>query len=106
MASQKNGKSKSDSIRDALKVNPSASVKDVVAVLAGQGVKVSAGQVYVVKRTAGKKAKRKKRRVLATSKAAAAGVPNPVALILSVRKVALEAGGMRMLKQLVDTLSE
>ena len=106
MANQKNGKSKSDSIRAALAANASSSVKEIVTLLAGQGVKVSAGQVYVVKRGAGKKAKRKARRVKATAKAAAAGVPNPVALILSVRKVALEAGGMKMLKQLVDTLSE
>jgi hypothetical protein len=57
MAKKRSGTSKSQSIRDHLKANPSDMPKQIIAALAKQGIKVSNGLVAKVKytKTTGKK---------------------------------------------------
>jgi hypothetical protein len=57
MAKKRSGTSKSQSIRDHLKANPSDMPKQIIAALAKQGIKVSNGLVSYVKytKTTGKK---------------------------------------------------
>lgn len=92
---------KSQAIRDVLQGDPHMPVKEVIASLSGKGISVDPSLIYFVKG----KMKRRKRRALGKSMAEA-GVANPVDLIVSVRKLAGEAGGLKKLKQLVDALAE
>jgi hypothetical protein len=94
------GVNKSALIREILTGNPGTPVKEVVATLAGKGHPVQPSLVYFIKG----KMKRQKRREIG-KRMASAGVANPVDLIIRVRNLAGEAGGMTKLKQLVDALS-
>ena len=92
---------KSAAVRDLLAQNSETPVKEIVATLAGQGVKVQASTVYYIKG----QMKHRRRKQIGQSMAKA-GIANPVDLILKVRSLAGEAGGLGKLKQLVDALAE
>ena len=103
--SSQNGVNKSAAVREILAKNPHTPVKEVVATLAQRGIQVNSNLVYLIKSKArASRHKQKREKVLANSKEL--GVANPVELILEVRKLAVKAGGMRHLKQLVDVLAE
>lgn len=96
---------KSQAIRDFLAGNPKADTKAVVAGLAEKGVKVAPTLVYFIKskqRQARRRAKRD--RVAASSGQMAAN--NPVEVVLRVKDLAREVGGIKNLKLLVDLLAE
>jgi len=106
MAKRKNGVNKSEEIRQVFKSNPKMPVKEVVATLAGRGIKVSDDLVYFVKgKMAGRKGRRKRARQM-VARVAATGNTDPVKTILKVKAWANEVGGMKKLKALVDALSE
>ncbi len=92
---------KSEEIRAAFRENPKASANEVITKLKEKGIKVGAPLVYFVK----KKMKGQKRRV-AREKAVEAGVVNPVKLVLGIRSLAQEAGGIGNLKKIVDAMAE
>src|SRR3954467_12223664 len=102
-----NGQSvnKSQAIRDVFAATPKADSKTVIAALAGQGVKVSPTMVYYVRSKLGQ-ARRKAERVRLAESAGKLGVANPVELVLRVKDLAQEVGGIQHLKQLVDLLAE
>ena len=87
--------------------NPKATAADVVAALAEKGITVTAGLVYINKGKM-KQAKvhrlRKARRVVRAGQKT--GSTNPVALIIRVKELAMEAGGMQNLKSLIGVLAE
>lgn len=96
---------KSQAIRNLLATDPRADSKSVIAQLGEKGVRVSPTMVYYVRsklKHAQQKAKRE--RVAETSRGS--GVANPVELVLRVKDLAREVGGIRHLKQLVDLLAE
>jgi hypothetical protein len=96
---------KSAAIRGILTADPNAPTTGVIAELGGKGVKVSPTRVYYVRsklKQAGQKAKRA--RVAESSRST--GVADPVELVLRVKDLAREVGGMGHLKQLVDLLAE
>ena len=101
------GPSKSQQIRDFMKANPKATAADVVAALAEKGITVTAGLVYMNKGKM-KQAKvhrmRKARRVVRAGQKT--GSTNPVALIVKVKELAMEAGGMQNLKSLIGVLAD
>jgi hypothetical protein len=102
-----NGKpvNKSQAIRDLFAETPEADSKTVIARLAERGVRVSPTMVYYVRskmRQAKRKAKRE--RVAASSRQTGAG--NPVEVVLRVKDLAREVGGIKNLKLLVDLLAE
>jgi hypothetical protein len=102
-----NGKprNKSDAIRQAVTANPNAKSKEIMSLLASQGIKVAPTLVYYVKSRM-KHAKRmaKRTRVAEASRNTASG--NPVDLVLGVKDLAHRAGGMASLKRLVDAMAE
>ena len=105
--SKANGKppNRSDAIREALAENPKAGSKEIVTKLAEQGIKVSPTLVYYVKSKQNKERRRAKReRVASQSRDTSAG--NPVELVLRVKQMAREVGGIKNLKMLVDLLAE
>jgi hypothetical protein len=107
MATKSNaaGVNKSQEIRDALKLNPKAKSSEIVAALAAKGIKIANSLVYMVKSQMKHKQRRQKRE-LAASTSKALGIANPVDLILKVKGLAADAGGIRKLKQLVDVMAE
>jgi hypothetical protein len=96
---------KSQAIRDLFAEDPKMDSKTVIARLAGSGVKVSPTMVYYV-RSKMNQAKRKARRARAAASSGAASATNPVELVLRVKDLAREVGGIKHLKQLVDLLAE
>lgn len=96
---------KSQAVRDFLAGNPGAGTKDIVAGLAEKGVKVAPTLVYFIKskqRQAQRRAKRD--RVAASSRQTAAR--NPVEVVIRVKDLAREVGGIKNLKMLVDLLAD
>ena len=100
MAKKKAGTSKSDAIREVLRKDPHTPVKELATKLG-----VSPNLVYLIKSKMGRKA-RKVSRERAVAAGKAAGLANPVQLIVAVRHLAVQAGGMKRLKELVDVLAE
>ena len=92
---------KSALVREILAQNPKTPVKQIVATLGDRKIKVQPSLVYFVKSNLRRRKRKEIRKAMAK-----AGVPNAVDLILKVRTVAGEAGGMSKLKQLVDALAE
>jgi hypothetical protein len=96
---------RSQAIRDALAANPKSSSKDIIAQLAGRGIKVSPTLVYYIKSKQSKARRIAKRaRVAATSRST--GTPNPVEVVTRVKELARDVGGVQNLKLLVDLLAE
>ena len=96
---------KSQAVRDYLAANPKADSQTIIAALAEKGVKVAPTMVYYVRSKLGQ-ARRKDRRERATASSLAMGTPNPVEVVLRVKDLAREVGGIANLKQLVDLLAE
>jgi hypothetical protein len=90
---------KSQAIRELFIQDPKMDSKTVIGRLSDKGVKVSATMVYYV-RSKMNQAKRKEKR------ARVAATTNPVELVLRVKDLAREIGGIQHLKQLVDLLAE
>jgi hypothetical protein len=96
---------KSQAIRDMLSQNPNAKASEIVQLLADRGVKVTATLVFLVRST-GRRKKARRRRQQAVAVSRAAGVSDPVKLIMKVRELADGAGGIKSLQRLVDALAE
>jgi hypothetical protein len=95
---------KSAAIRDLVNQNPKAKASEIVSLLAEKGIKVKPHFIYIVKAKMKRvKPRQARRRAMATT-----GDRNghAVELILKVKGLAKEVGGMGSLKQLVDVLAE
>ena len=96
---------RSEAVREALAQNPKAGSREVISLLATKGVKVSPTLVYYVKSKQNQARRRAKRaEVAATSKRTA--TTDPVELVMRVKQLSAEVGGIRNLKMLVDLLAE
>lgn len=96
---------KSQAIRELLAADPKADSKSVIAQLAEKGIKVSPTMVYYV-RSKMKQARQKAKRTRVEESSRQTGAKNPVEIVLRVKDLAREVGGIRHLKQLVDLLAE
>lgn len=105
MPKKKSDVNKSQLVRDILTKNSKTPVKEIVATLAGQGIKVSSNHVYLIKSKMGMK-RRQIKRAKAVAASTDAGIVNPVELVREVKKLAERAGGMKHLKELVEILGE
>lgn len=107
MPNRKNKVSKSQAIRDVFEKNPQATAKEVVDGLAQKQIEVKPGLVYMVK---GQLAQMKSHRRKKASRVARAGQKtgsaDPIALIVKVKELAREAGGMDNLKTLISVLAD
>lgn len=96
---------KSAAIREMVAQNPHAQSKEIVALLGQKGIKVQPSLVYYIKsKQRNQKRRQKRQRVTETSQNT--GSSNPVELVLKVKGVAREAGGIKNLKRLVDALAD
>jgi len=105
MARSRNGVNKSEAIHNAYTANPNAKSSKIIADLESQGISVTKSLVYLVKSQMKHKKRKQKREQVATA-SREMGIVNPVDLILKVRALAGEAGGIRKFKQLVDAMAE
>jgi hypothetical protein len=96
---------KSQAVRELLAADPRADSKSVIAQLAAKGVKVSPTMVYYV-RSKLKQAKQRAKRLRVAESSRQSGAKNPVEIVLRVKDLAREVGGIVHLKQLVDLLAE
>jgi hypothetical protein len=96
---------KSQAIRDFLAGNPEADTKAVVAGLAEKGIRVAPTLVYFI-RSKQRQAKRRAKRDRVSESSRQTGSKNPVEVILRVKDLAREVGGIKNLKLLVDLLAE
>jgi hypothetical protein len=96
---------KSAAIREALEQNPKASSKEIMVQLAAKGLKVAPTLIYYVK-SKQKRAMRKAKRARVAEASRNTLTANPVQVLLRVKDLAREVGGIRYLKQLVDVLAE
>ena len=103
--SKSGGVNKSAEIREALKQNPKAKSREIVDQLAARGIKVAPSLVYMVK-SHDKRRQRRLKRERATTASKALGIANPIDLIVKVKELSREAGGISHLKRLVDVLAE
>jgi hypothetical protein len=96
---------KSQAIRDFLAGNPSADTKAVVAGLAEKGIKVAPTLVYFIK-SKQRQAKRQAKRAKLAESSRQMGSNNPVEVVIRVKDLAREVGGIKNLKMLVDLLAD
>src|SRR4051812_17503446 len=94
---------KSSAIREALAANPKAKASEIVALLAKSGTKVTPGLVYALKAHGKAKAKKAKRQA-AVATAVRTGSSNPVELVTRTRQLAMDLGGLKNLRAMVDAL--
>ena len=102
--SKSDGVNKSQAIRDALTANPKAKSREIVALLAQKGIKVAPTLVYFVKSKM-RQTRRRQKKEQAASASRMFGIADPVNLILKVKALAAETGGIANLKKLVDVLA-
>jgi hypothetical protein len=99
------GVNKSAAIREIIAQNPEARSKEVVTLLGQKGIRVRPTLVYYIKSKQRQQQRRQKRqRVAETSRKT--GAVNPVELVLRVKELGRQAGGIIHLKRLVDALAE
>ncbi len=96
---------KSQIVRDFLTANPAADSQAVITAMAAKGVKVAPTLVYYVRSKMGH-ARRKEKRERVAASSRQTGASNPVELVIRVKMLAREVGGITKLKQLVDLLAE
>lgn len=106
-SSNGNGMSKADAIRQALAANPKAKTREIIEYLASQGVKVSPNHVYILK----SQSKRGRRSKSAGSNGAgrpagSGSIRNYADAVIRVKRLAIEVGSMRGLKELVDAIAD
>jgi len=103
--SERSKVNKSQAIRDALAQNPTAKAREIVILLRKQGIKVHPAMVYMQKSKT-HRAKGRQKRAAAAAMSQQISVKNPIELVVRVKEMAREVGGIRNLKQLVDLLAE
>jgi hypothetical protein len=97
----------SQHIRDVLSEDPDLKAPEIISTLAKQGVTAKPALVYYVKARFRRKKRRQGRQKVAKvmSGGSSNGSLDAVAVIVKVKGLATEVGGMRKLKELVEALS-
>jgi hypothetical protein len=86
-----------------LEQNADRPVSEIVSELKRGGIKVLPNMVYTLRRKM--RSGRKSRRG-ATGHASTNGLADPVRLVRGVKELAIQAGGMKQLKELVEAMAE
>ncbi len=92
---------KSAAIREMLQQDPTLPVREIVSTLAGRGIRVTPNLIYRIKVKA-----RSSRQKQAAQVGRNGGTTNPAQLVLRVKELAAQAGGMNQLKELVEVLAD
>ncbi|OAI38701.1 hypothetical protein AYO40_01720 [Planctomycetaceae bacterium SCGC AG-212-D15] len=95
---KKSGTSKSAAIREILSKDPTTLTSEIASKLG-----VSPTLVYLVKSKMGRKSRRAKHRAIASTNKV--GMTNPVEMIVELKKLAEQIGGMKNLARLCEVLA-
>jgi hypothetical protein len=106
MAKTKRNGTKADAIRSYLSSNPMAKATEVVEGLAGQGIKVSAHHVYLIKSQGKAKLRKAKGAKVRAVAAARPGIKDYADAVKQVKILAHQLGGLSSLEALVDALAD
>ncbi len=109
MSKKTNGVNKSEEVRQLVKANPAITAKEVADKLAEKGIKVAPNLFYFVKGQMKGRKSRKQRAQKMVTRVAESTHGNRIDAVTTIRKVkswANEVGGMKILKALVEALSE
>jgi hypothetical protein len=114
MAKKAASPNKSEAIRQLLKANPKMKAKEIVSTLSAEGVNATEALVYFVKgKLRGRKARKRrvsKKAAKVAEKVAKVGVTtnglDALSVILKVKKLASEVGGMGKLQAMVEALGQ
>jgi hypothetical protein len=99
------GVNMSQAIRDVLAGNPKLRTKEIIAQLADKGIKVRPTLVYYIKSKENQQRKKDKRQRAEAAAPRVSGSAS-VQLLVKLKQLAADAGGIRYLKQIVDILAE
>jgi hypothetical protein len=98
---------RSQAIREILEKSPQVPPKELVEQLALKGIQVKPGLVYMIKGRLAQMKSHKGRKAARVARAGEkTGINDPVALIVKVKALAREAGGIDNLKVLVTALAD
>src|SRR5437879_1931192 len=101
------GVNKSNEIRQLLAANPRMKAKDIVAALKEKGISATEGLVYYIKgKVRGRRGRKRKAQGMIAKVAATTGSGDALAIILKIKDLANQVGGLKKLKALIDALSE
>ncbi len=107
MPRKKGALSHSQAIREVLKQSPRASAEEVVERLAQQKIQITPSLVYVIKgRLTQMRAHKRVKAARVAQAGQKTGSTDPVALILKIKELAREAGGIESLKAIVCALAD
>ena len=107
MAKSKNGINMSQEIRNLIIEYHKMKAKEIVASLAKRGIAVKEGLVYFIKgQTKGRKGRKRKADDMIATVAATTGTTDALSVILKVKGLANQVGGLKKLKAIIDALSE
>ena len=99
MAKRKHNKSQA--VRDLLTANPKMTTKEIVGAMSAKGMKISPNLVYLIKSKGRSKTRRQKR---ARFNEAAKSMSTPLDVIIQLKSLSDNVGGLKNLKKLVDLL--
>jgi hypothetical protein len=98
---------KSEAIREQFQLNPKAKASEVVATLGKKGIAVKQGLVYMIKGGMMQRKSHKRQKAARVARAGQkSGMPDPVTLLVKIKELAKEAGGIDNLKTLVGILAD
>jgi hypothetical protein len=98
---------KSQAIRDMLLQHPEAKAKEIATLLAQRKIDVRPSMIYMVKgKLAQMKHQKARKAARLTNAGQKTGSADPIALIVKVKELAKEAGGMVNLQRLVTVLAD
>jgi hypothetical protein len=107
MPKQQRGVNKAQAIRDMLTPSPQLSAKEVVDRLASQQIQVKPSMVYMIKgRITQLRAHQRIKAARVARAGQKTGSADPQALVLKIKELAQEAGGIGNLKALVAALAK
>ena len=102
MAKQKDV-NKSAEVHALLAKDPKAKVSAIVSALAARGIKVSTAYVYTLKSLSKRKARKAKHAKVMAASSNGGGIS--MELLMEVKELAVKAGGIGWLKEVVDVLA-
>jgi hypothetical protein len=106
MAKKANGVNKSAEIRHLFEATPDMKASDIKSTLAGRSIKVTDALIYYVKgKMKGAKGRRRKGKGRGRRMAEASNHADALSVVLNVKKLASEVGGMAKLKSLIEAMS-
>jgi hypothetical protein len=97
---------KTAAVREMLTQDPEMPAKEIISTLRAKGLRIKPQMVYMMRTAMKTKKPKMKREKTVAAPGRNAWAANPVELVVKVKALSSEAGGMENLKQLVEVLAD